>query len=154
MARSFGPSAAAVALVLVSLIALFGLVVLGAPLYANAACGEGERATLGEFPHYGGRTIEPSPDFNRGSCTARFATADSGREVFGYYSRQLHDHGWSVDIPEPPPKPGPDEVTVGPGFYRLRGERGLCHYEVRYYPPSRNEPAGESEVVAEVYEAR
>ncbi len=86
-------------LVAAGLAVLLVLGMAGVWAYASlSACTDEQRAIFEEFPHYGGRQLEPERSWATGHCGASFYTADSEEEVFAYYLEKLRENGWEVEI--------------------------------------------------------
>lgn len=102
------------------------------------ACNEEEQAVFEEFPQYGGIEREPEPSADTGGCAAFYDTQDSPEQVSAYFSRQLKEHGWTVDRK---PKVGGNAAEQFEGTL-VRAHRGAYIYEVgyesrRFYDPPR-----------------
>jgi hypothetical protein len=80
---------------LAGLLALAVLIFVGSyVLSALSDCSGTERAIVEEYPHYGDRRIATYPwTF---SCSVRYTTEASRKEVLGYYDDLLRQHGWEV----------------------------------------------------------
>ncbi len=143
------------------LVVLVGLLALQMLLFGGG-CSDEARAILEEFPHYGGRRIEPYP--GEASCNVRYPTDASREEVLGYYEKQLRENGWEVGPPKELEIHGEDQSDVS-GAPELAGgglgaQRDGYGYGVTYSPPGTGDPgetpAGEEvsaedgEVVVEV----
>ncbi len=117
-----------------------------------------EREILEEFPHYGGREIEPEPSPVSSDCIVRFFDSDPEEEIFAYYSERLRENGWEVES-EPPPyseitePTGPEQTApAGKHISSLRARRDGYGYVVTYNPQRRSEEARVVVSVSEVQE--
>jgi hypothetical protein len=84
-----------IGLTAVGMLALVGLLFGGSyVLSALSDCSGKERAIVEDYPHYGNRRIATYPwTF---SCSVRYTTKASRREVLGYYDHLLRQKGWEV----------------------------------------------------------
>lgn len=64
---------------------------------AYGSCIEEERKVYAEFPHYGGRELEPEASSVSGGCSVFYDTRASQERVAHYYTEQLEAHGWEVE---------------------------------------------------------
>jgi hypothetical protein len=80
---------------LAGLLALAVLIFVGSYVLSGLSdCSGNERAIVEEYPHYGDRRIATYPwTF---SCSVRYTTEGSRKEVLGYYDDLLRQHGWEV----------------------------------------------------------
>jgi len=82
--------------VLGGLLTLSGLVFVGGSYILSdlSDCSGQERAIVEEYPHHGDRRIATYPwTF---SCSVRYDTEASRKEVLGYYDEILRHNGWEV----------------------------------------------------------
>jgi hypothetical protein len=79
----------------VGLLAAGGFVLGGSYLLSSLSdCSGKERAIVEEYPHYANRQIATYPwTF---SCSIRYTTKASRKEVLSYYDKLLGQHGWEV----------------------------------------------------------
>ena len=125
----------------------FAVVSLARPLL-GFTCDAEEKATLVEFPQYGGRVVgkeikgplggetlnfpplqEPPPGCGLG-FTDRQVTS---RQVAAYYEKQLTEHGWKVK--RFPVSQDPQGEEPGDFIYPyVDGVRDDLRYEVHYWP--------------------
>jgi hypothetical protein len=70
---------------------------------APPPCGSKEKATLAEFPHYGGKVMSEDlttftpPNKPKGACATTYpAEGASQKRVLSYYEAKLTEHGWQV----------------------------------------------------------
>jgi hypothetical protein len=70
---------------------------------APPPCGSKEKATLAEFPHYGGKVMNEDlttftpPNKSKGACATTYpAEGASQKRVLSYYEAKLTEHGWQV----------------------------------------------------------
>jgi hypothetical protein len=120
-------------------------------LSSMSDCSGKERAILERYPHYGNRRIATYPwTF---SCSVRYTTKASRKEVLVYYEDLLDQHGWETigyqsmyvpkgmresqargrmltDLWELPRSAG--------GALAIR--RNGCSYWISYEPPNREDP--------------
>ena len=85
----------AVGILAVGILALVGLLFGGSyALSSMSDCSGKERAIVEQYPHYGNRHIATYPwTF---SCSVRYTTKASGKEVLVYYDDMLAQNGWEV----------------------------------------------------------
>jgi len=88
-------------------------------------CDGAERTAFAEFPHYGGVDLNPSPDFEGGTCAGFFDVQATHHEVLEYYRRHLRAHGWAVRAVEIHARGELEAGTLG-------ATRGGFTYEVLY----------------------
>jgi hypothetical protein len=80
---------------LAGLLALAALIFVGSYVLSSLSdCSGKERAIVEEYPHYGDRRIATYPWTI--SCSVRYTTEASRKEVLGHYDNQLRQHGWEV----------------------------------------------------------
>jgi len=77
-------------------VAFLVLAVVACVPLSLGVCDGAERAAFAEFPHYGGADLNPSPDFEGGTCAGFFDVQATHHEVLDYYRRHLRAHGWAV----------------------------------------------------------
>ena len=91
-------------------------------LVDRGGCSEGEVRVFREFPHYGGRQLEPEYNGSAG-CFVAFTTEDASEPVRAYYTEQLTTRGWTLD-PPPPPVEGAEGESEAGGLNAARGRYG------------------------------
>jgi hypothetical protein len=79
----------------VGVLGLGGLIYGGSYVLSSMSdCSGKERAILKQYPHYGNRQIATYPwTF---SCSVRYTTKATRKEVLGYYDDVLAQNGWEV----------------------------------------------------------
>jgi len=130
---------------------LLALLLLGAGgvlLYQAGTCTQAERAVYSEFAQYGGRRLPPEPNYDLGSCQARYSVDDRPQEVLAYFTDRLRANGWKVEqLLQPPPGAPSGSYTS------FVARRGASRYSFIFYPTEsygRVGPGGE--VAIDVYE--
>jgi hypothetical protein len=84
-----------IALTVAGMLAAVGLLFGGSYVLSSMSdCSGKERAILERYPHYGNRRIATYPwTF---SCSVRYTTKASRKEVLVYYDDLLDQHGWET----------------------------------------------------------
>jgi hypothetical protein len=131
------------------------------------ACRGEERATYEEFAQYSPRApkeLDPRPGRGYvfalgGNCHVVFDTTSTREEITDYYTENLRERGWKVEIGEPRSSSETTgtrrlEITEDVGGYsttRISATRGMYHYLIYISPDSSVEsPPGKLHVTVTV----
>jgi hypothetical protein len=139
-------------LIIVGILGVLGLIYGGSYVLSSLSdCSGKERAILEHYPHYGNRQIATYPwTF---SCSVRYTTKATRKEVLVHYDDVLAQNGWEVlgfetHLPNQGLREGPargERLSELWGLPRSAGgtlvaSRNGYGYFVSYEPPNREDP--------------